>query len=96
MPYRHLRQAKTGVSAILALDECSVRDMTEQAVRDVSTGDIVVAQVYSSEDMLKATTIVRQFVAPSLLVTNRNGVNTAVDMESSPLDIAIKGVRVKD
>lgn len=68
-------------------------DMTEAAVRALKTGDIVVAQAYDMQAM-RAQTIVRQFVPPSLLVTNRKGSNIAFNIEDPTYDVAIKGVRV--
>ena len=69
-------------------------DMTPDAAKNLKTGDIVVAQVYDNDDALKATTIVRQFVAPALLTTNRHGTNTAFNMADAPFDVSIKGVRI--
>lgn len=69
-------------------------DMTQAAVDAAKTGDIVVAEVYGSDETLNATTIVRQFVAPSLLTTNRRRSNVALSLHDPDFDIVIKGVRV--
>lgn len=70
-------------------------DMTPEAVAKVSTGDIVVAQAYG-EELTDAVTIVRQFVAPSLLVTNRSTGNVATSLIDPDYDVAIKGVMVPE
>lgn len=67
-------------------------DMTPAAVESVKTGDVVVAQAYDRDELTRATTIVRQFVAPSLLTTNRLGTNSAFSIEDEAFDVAIKGV----
>lgn len=67
-------------------------DVSAKAVRQVATGDVVVAQVYGP-GLTDAVTVLRQFVAPSLLVTNRKGAKTAMDvLDMDELDAAIKGV----
>ncbi len=71
-------------------------DMSPEAIMRVATGDVVIAQVNSHAELLKATTIVRQYVAPALLTTNRAGANLAFSMNDAAFDVAIKGVQVKD
>lgn len=71
-------------------------DMRPAAVAAVRTGDIVVAQVYAKADLLTARTVVRQFVAPSLLTTNRRGNNMAIQMDGLDYEAAIKGVWIPD
>lgn len=69
-------------------------DMSPAAVEAVKTGDVVVAQVYDPDALDRATTVVRQFVAPALLVTNRRGANSAFSLDDAAFDAAIKGVVV--
>lgn len=64
--------------------------MSARAVAACGTGDVVIAQLY---DGMSAMTLLRQFVAPSLLITNSYApnlptINTRTD------DAAIKGVVV--
>lgn len=74
----------------IAAGDIIVCDVSARAVRDVATGDIVVAQVYGP-GLAEAVTIVRQFVAPALLVTNRRrGRQDVLNLEEA--DAAIKGV----
>ena len=69
-------------------------DMTPGALQAMKTGDVIVAQAYDVGGGLTATTIVRQFVAPGLLVTNRQRANVAMSLDDPDYDIAIKGVMV--
>lgn len=65
-------------------------DVSAAAVRGVQTGDVVVAQVYG-EALTAARTVMRQYVAPDLLVANmRHG--TAPPINMADVDAAIKGV----
>jgi len=79
-----------------ALDQADIHagdvvflDLNAEAVEAVKPLQAVIAQVYSSEDLLKATTILRQFVPPSLLITNSSGENLP------PLNIATEDVHIK-
>lgn len=68
-------------------------DVSAAAVEALKPLQCVVAQVYDPSDLTKATTILRQFVPPSLLITNTSGQN------ERPLDIDkgeayVKGVIV--
>ena len=63
------------------------------AVEKLAPLQAVVAQIYDPHDLTKARTILRQFVPPSLLITNSSGSNEMpIDMERA--DVAIKGVVV--
>ena len=65
-------------------------DMSAEAVENVEPLKPVIAQHYRL-NALKAVTIVRQFVPPSLLITNSHGKNEAsLDLDNDP--VAIKGV----
>lgn len=67
-----------------------IADCSRAAVRGIATGDVVVAQAYGPE-MADAVTIVREYVAPGLLVTNPLEGLPAV-LSTSAHDVAIKGV----
>lgn len=70
-------------------------DVSAEAVEAVRPLQPVIAQIYDdSEGPLKAMTVLRQFVPPSLLITNSSDVN-AVPMNRDRDDIAIKGVVVQ-
>lgn len=71
-------------------------DHSQAAVDNVKTGDVVVVQLYDRADPMKATTVIRQFVAPDLIVTNRAGVNIAVTLDNANFEGVIKGVMVQD
>lgn len=69
-------------------------DISQAAVDGIKPLQCVIAQVYdrSGGPMGSATTVVRQFVPPSLLITNRPGRNEVMNIETD--DVAIKGVIV--
>tara|TARA_R110000868_G_scaffold936_4_gene7153 strand:+ start:1925 stop:2482 length:558 start_codon:yes stop_codon:yes gene_type:complete len=72
-------------------------DMTQAAVDAVKTGDVVIAQLYNADpNVLQARTVVRQFIAPNLLVTNRVSNNMVVTMVNDMFEAHIKGVVVPD
>lgn len=80
------------------LDELGIRagdvlliDVSAQAVEKVKPLAIVIAQLYSQQELLDATTLLRQFVPPSLLVTNSRGDNQS-PINMSTTDAHIKGV----
>lgn len=60
-----------------ALDELGIKPgdlilvvVSEQAVHGVQTGDPVVVQVYSDQELTSGVTLLRQFIEPDLLITN--------------------------
>ena len=63
-------------------------DMSPSAFEKLKTGDVVIAQVYREND---ATTILRQFLNPNILVSNSSEENAPV-INTSKEDVAIKGV----
>jgi transcriptional regulator with XRE-family HTH domain len=70
-----------------------VFDVSAKAVRQVATGDVVVAQVYGP-GLANAVTVMREYVAPSLLITNRRaGRQDIIDLDE--VDAAIKGIATK-
>ncbi len=69
-------------------------DMTADAVNRLQSEQIVVAQLYSRSELLEGRTIIRQFVRPGLLITNRTADNEILSLNdtSSPFEAHIKGV----
>lgn len=67
-------------------------DMSKEACADVQTGDIVIVQVISRDDESSARTLLRQFIAPGLLTTNRSGRNVSFHMEDEKISAQIRGV----
>lgn len=69
-------------------------DLSPEAVANVKTEQIVIAQLYDKEDLLKARTVVREYVRPGLLVTNRETDNEVITIgdPGAPFEAHIKGV----
>jgi transcriptional regulator with XRE-family HTH domain len=67
-----------------------VADASPEEMAKLSSEDVVIAQVY---DGMKAVTILRQYIAPSLLITNSSSQNAAsINLRTD--DAAIKAVVV--
>lgn len=70
-------------------------DISAAAVANLKPLQAVIAQVYDPHILVKATTVLRQFVPPSLLITNSTGPNqTTLDLDRD--DVSIKGVVVNN
>lgn len=67
-----------------------VVDMSPSAVDALRQGDVVVAQTY---DGMSAVTILREFIAPSLLITNSSTRNLPI-INTRTDDAVVKGVVV--
>jgi hypothetical protein len=69
-------------------------DMSQQAVDNVRSEQIVLVQLYDKEDTLKARTVVREFIRPRMLITNREEANEAFSIDDArlPFEARIKGV----
>lgn len=68
-----------------------VADLSETAVAAVAHGDIVICQHYDDEKMLVAQTLIREFIEPSLLVTNSTTANEkSLNLKTD--NVAIKAV----
>lgn len=66
-------------------------DISAKAVENIAPLKCVIAQIYDDKDLTKAKTIVRQFVPPSLLITNSSEANgVPLDLEKG--EAYIKGV----
>lgn len=91
-------QVQTDVLENLGLHPGDVRlfDFNASSVEQVGTGDVVIAQLYDRGDLLEAKTVMRQFVAPGLLITNRSKANLAITMVTDHVEAAIKAVLVPD
>lgn len=79
----------------IAHGDILVFDLSQKAVDEVSTEKIVIAQCYPREtEALTARTIVREYVRPGLLITNRRSGNEIISMNDPELDfeVHIKGV----
>ena len=70
-------------------------DRSESAIAAARTGDAVLAEVISSSgDVTPSRVMLRQFIFPSLLVTNRRTGNTVVPLQGSEIECRIVGVVV--
>lgn len=71
--------------------EVHVADTERRKISDLRTGDLVVIQVFDVRDMSKARTLLRQFVAPSLFITNSSKSNER-PIDAKRTDVTILGV----
>jgi hypothetical protein len=73
-------------------------NISRAAIDSITTLDperaIVVCQIYDKADLLKAETVIRQYIRPGLLVTNRRTGNEAYSLDDPalPFEPRIKGV----
>lgn len=70
-------------------------DMSQRAVEGVQTEKIVIVQCYDPDPQVrKAHTIVREYIRPGLLITNRAKNNEIISLDdpSLPFEPVIKGV----
>jgi hypothetical protein len=69
-------------------------DISQAALEALRPEQIVLVQLYDKADMLKATTVVREFLRPDLLATNRRTANELFSMsdDALPFEARIKGV----
>lgn len=67
-------------------------DQCAEACADLRTGDIVIVQLMDRSDAMYARTIVRQFIAPDLLTTNRPGRNFAFHLDEETFTAQVRGV----
>lgn len=68
-------------------------DIGSEAIQNVTSQDVVIAQVYDEHDLTKATTIVRQFIHPAMLITN-SATNNQAPINMRTKDVHIKGVMI--
>ncbi len=62
-----------------------------QSPEGLKTGDIVLATVSEVDDNTESFMIIRQFIAPKILITNREGSNLALNLDDDDLVIEIVG-----
>lgn len=69
-----------------------VASIRDGVLDEVASGDAVVVQIYHKPDCMTATTVLRQYVAPGLLITNSSGANSIwrMDDDSLPFEPVIK------
>ena len=67
-------------------------DQSKEACEDLRSGDIVIVQLMDRDGAMGARTIVRQFIAPDLLTTNRPGRNMSFHMEEESFTAQVRGV----
>lgn len=68
-------------------------DISADTVEHVKPLKIVIAQIYDTEELTKARTVVRQFIPPSLLITNSAAGNAPI-LDIDKGEAYIKGVVV--
>lgn len=69
-------------------------DQSANAIKAVKTGDIVLVEVTFDDG--EPISVLRQFLAPTLLTTNRHGRNTSFSTDGEEFGVAIKGVMVPE
>jgi len=68
-----------------------VTDASRTKLADLSSGDMVVLQVYDVRDMTHPRTLLRQYIAPSLFITNSSKTNDK-PIDAKRCDVTILGV----
>lgn len=72
-------------------------DRSRAAIEARKTGDILVVEVQPRDgDRPRKLLILRQFIAPALLTTNRFGLNVSFAIDTPDFVVAIKGVMVPE
>ncbi|MDY6960271.1 MAG: helix-turn-helix transcriptional regulator [Pseudomonadota bacterium] len=92
-PHEFAYEVKSSILNQIGLlpGDLAIFDMRMGFADRLTDGDVVIAQVYNEGDTLTAVTVLRQYLAPGMLVSNSSSanpppLNTKVD------DVAIKGV----
>lgn len=68
-----------------------VADTTRHKLSDLQNGDMCVIQVYDVRDMRQPRTLLRQYIAPSLFITNSSKINDK-PIDAKRIDVTILGV----
>lgn len=68
-----------------------VADASHTSINSLQTGDIVIVQVFDVRNMSEPRTLLRQFVAPSLFITNSSKGNPA-PIDAKRIDVKVLGV----
>lgn len=71
-------------------------DTSDAAVSSARTGDVVLARLKATNGIANATTLLRQFISPHLLTTNRHNRNVLIPVRSPDAEATIIGVLVPD
>lgn len=68
-------------------------DSSPKGLESVASDDAVVVELFDKESAYARTTVLRQFIAPGLLITNGPGENSVINMDdlSLPFEPIIKG-----
>lgn len=69
-------------------------DHSQKAVERIATGAVVIASLRDRTDSTKRRTVVRQFIQPGLLITNRPGTNIAVTLDHANFEGVVRAVMV--
>lgn len=67
-------------------------DTSPAALEAIRTGDLVVAEVVNPGKPERAYMVLREFIAPALLTTNRRGANHAFRTDDESLSVRLVGV----
>jgi len=91
-PNRDLWQVKSDALSELGITKSDLIlvDISQAAIDGVQMGDPVVVQLYDPEELTKATTLLRQFIEPNLLITNSQTAN-APSLNMRTTNVHIKG-----
>lgn len=76
----------------IAPDQPILFDMSAAACEDLRTGDIVLIQLMDRDGSMHAKSLIRQFIAPDMLTTNRRGRNFSFHLSEESFTTQIKGV----
>jgi transcriptional regulator with XRE-family HTH domain len=68
-----------------------VIDTTVKEIEALQTGDVVVIQVFDARDLTGPRTLLRQFVAPGLFITNSSKGNPP-PLDAKRIDVSVLGV----
>lgn len=79
----------------IAAGDAVLVDTSEEAVRSLRTGDMVLAEVTDRANPETTCTVLREFIAPALLTTNRPGTNHAFRTDDEGLAVRIVGVVIQ-
>lgn len=72
-------------------NDVRVVDASQTQIEALQTGDVVVIQVFDIRNMSEPRTLLRQFVAPSLFITNSSKGNPA-PLDAKRIDVKVIGV----
>jgi transcriptional regulator with XRE-family HTH domain len=69
-----------------------VVDTSDEAKRDLQTGAVVIAEVATRGEPVHKGLVMRQFMSPALLTTNKPGRNASFSLDDADLDVKIVGI----